>query len=313
MTDSNMSDSSRQGSSMTSDLKDAAGQTYEDVRTKALDAVSRTTEAARSQAMEQAEVAKSTLADTAERLAQSVRQSVDSGDQSVQGKLMFAAADAISDMSNSLRGQSFQDLVGQVQSFARRNPGAFVAAAAAAGFALARFARSSATPPAPSYNDQYGSQYGSQSFGSSGSSYGSSSYGSGQGSSSGMGSSYGSGIGSSAMGGGMSSGTGYGSGTGDMGGSSSTGSFGSSSLGGGSGSGMGSGGSYAGTGSLGAGTGTGYGSGRPAGSSVSTSGMSTHDDLEDEAGSIADDGMGGGTASGTPNSTSDRSGTGYDR
>jgi hypothetical protein len=263
--------------------------------------------------MEQAEVAKSTLADTAERLAQSVRQSVDGGDQSVQGKLMFAAADAISDMSNSLRGQSFQDLVGQVQSFARRNPGAFVAAAAAAGFALARFARSSATPPAPSYNDQYGSQYGSQSFGSSGSS----SYGSGQGSSSGMGSSYGSGIGSSAMGGGMSSGTGYGSGTGDLGGSSATGSFGSSSLGGGSGSGMGSGmgsgGSYAGTGSLGAGTGTGYGSGRPAGSSVSTSGMSTHDDLEDEAGSIADDGMGGGTASGTPNSTSDRSGTGYDR
>ena len=101
MTDSNMSDSSRQGSSMTSDLKDAAGQTYEDVRTKALDAVSRTTEAARSQAMEQAEVAKSTLADTAERLAQSVRQSVEGGDQSVQGKLMFAAADAISDMSNS--------------------------------------------------------------------------------------------------------------------------------------------------------------------------------------------------------------------
>ena len=121
MTDSNMSDSSRQGSSMTSDLKDAAGQTYEDVRTKALDAVSRTTEAARSQAMEQAEVAKSTLADTAERLAQSVRQSVEGGDQSMQGKLMFAAADAISDMSTSLRGQSFQDLVGRAAESEHRH------------------------------------------------------------------------------------------------------------------------------------------------------------------------------------------------
>jgi len=57
------------------------------------------------------------------------------------------------------------------------------------------------------------------------------------------------------------------------------------------------------------------------GGSASTSGLSTTgDDMDDmdEAGSIADDGMGGGTASGgtgsaTPNSTRDSSGTGYDR
>ena len=43
MTDMNMSDASSQGSSTTSGIKDAAGQTYQEVRTKALDAVSRTT------------------------------------------------------------------------------------------------------------------------------------------------------------------------------------------------------------------------------------------------------------------------------
>ena len=46
--------------------------------------------------------------------------------------------------------------------------------------------------------------------------------------------------------------------------------------------------------------------------------MSTHDDDMDEAGSIADDGMGGGTqagtsGSGTSNSTSGGTGSGYDR
>jgi hypothetical protein len=54
MTDMNTSDANSQGfsqgSSTTSGLKDAAGQTYQEVRSKALDAVSRTTEAARSQA-----------------------------------------------------------------------------------------------------------------------------------------------------------------------------------------------------------------------------------------------------------------------
>jgi hypothetical protein len=43
------------------------------------------------------------------------------------------------------------------------------------------------------------------------------------------------------------------------------------------------------------------------GGAVSTSGMSTTGDVDDEPGSIADDGLGGGTASGTSGSTgSDR-------
>ncbi|MBP1806419.1 hypothetical protein [Rubellimicrobium aerolatum] len=254
MSDTNMSDSTGQGSSMTGGLSDAGRQTYEQVKSKAMEAMPKITEAAKSQAMEQAETAKDALASTGERLAQSLRSGVEGGDESIQARLMAAAADTVSDWSNQLRGRSFQEIVGQAESFARRNPGAFVAAAALAGFALARFARASA--PSKSYG------------------------------SSGLGS--------------------YGAG-----------SFGDSSMG----SGLGSGGSFAGTDSYGAGTGSGYGSGRAAGL-VSTTGMSTHDDDLDDVGSIADDGMGGGSATtgttgdvgtATPNSTGDRTGSGYDR
>jgi hypothetical protein len=230
MTDSNMSDATRQGSSTTSGLSEAGRETYQQVKSKAMDAVSRTTEAAKSQAMGQAETAKDALADTGERLAESLRGALDGGDESVQARLMAAAADTVSQMSHSLRGRSFNQLLSDAEAFARRNPGAFVAAAALAGFALARFARASA----PS---QQGGEYGGQSYGA-------------------------------------------------MGGSSM-------------------------------GTGAGMGAGYPTGHHVSTSGMSTHDDDMDEAGSTADE-MGGGlgsgsVGSGTPNSTSDTSGTGYDR
>jgi hypothetical protein len=49
------------------------------------------------------------------------------------------------------------------------------------------------------------------------------------------------------------------------------------------------------------------------GASASTPGLNTTGDEDDVPGSMADDGLGGGTASATPNSTSDSSGTGYDR
>jgi ElaB/YqjD/DUF883 family membrane-anchored ribosome-binding protein len=250
MTDSNMSDATRQGTSTTGSLSEAGRETYQQVKSKAYDAMSRTTEAAKTQAMDQAETAKDALADTGERLAQSLRSALDGGDDSVQARLMGAAADTVSDLANSLRGRSFNQLLSDAESFARRNPGAFVAAAALAGFALARFARASAS------SSSHDSQYGGQSYGAAG-------------------------------------GTTYGSGG-----------MGDSSMGAGSGSGMGSGGGYAGAGAFGAGTGAGYGAGRGMGGHVSTSGMSTHDDDLDEAGSIADDGLGGGTGAGTPNSTS---------
>jgi hypothetical protein len=245
MTDNNMSDATSQGTSTSGGLAETGRGAYEQAKSKAMDAMSRTTEAAKAQAMDQAETAKDALASSAERLAQSLRGATDGGDDSVQARLMAAAADTITDMSNSLRGRSFNQILSDADAFARRNPGAFVAAAALAGFALARFARASAS-------SGQGSGYGGSSYGSPG--------------------------------------------------------MGGSAMGGASGSGMGSGGGYAGSASFGVGTGAAYG----AGHHVSTSGMSTHDDDMYEPGSMADDGLGGGTmgGTGTSGSTTDRGGSG---
>ncbi|TNC72448.1 hypothetical protein [Rubellimicrobium roseum] len=313
MSDTSMSDSTTgQGSQGTSTtgLSGSGSDTMQQVKSKAMDAVSRGTEAARSQAMSQAETAKDALADTGERLAQSLRSAVDGGDDSIQARLMAAAADSVSEWSDQLRGRNFQDLLRQTESFARRNPGAFVAAAALAGFALARFARASSSSGSSSYGssqDSYGGAYGMESGATGGQSYGS------YGSSGSMGGTMGSG-GQSYGGSGMGGASGFGSST-RMGGMESSGMGATGDMGGSSGSGLGSGGSYAGAGSYGVGTGAGYAAGRPG---VSTTGMSTHDDDGDEAGSIADDGLGGGSASGgtgsaTPFSSGDSSSTDRNR
>ena len=47
-------------------------------------------------------------------------------------------------MTDRLRNNSMSDLVATTKAFARRNPGAFAAGAAVAGFALARFMQASA-------------------------------------------------------------------------------------------------------------------------------------------------------------------------
>jgi len=307
MTYNDQSDPSRQGgASMTSSLAGTGRETLETVKSQAMDAVSRTTEAARSQALSQAETAKDTLADTGERLAQSLRSAVDGGDDSIQARLMSTAADGISEFSNSLRGRSLNDLWGQVDSFARRNPGAFVAAAALAGFALARFARSSSSSASSS---SYGS-----------SSYGSSQYG-------GMGGSMGSGMGSYS---GMGSSSGMGSGMGSGGDYAGSGGFGvGTGMGYGAGrvqaghvntSGMTTHGEDLDDGTLGAdaltedtmGSGTGLGGGLGGLSSGGSTGMGAGTTGTGATGDI-DEFDADSSGTGTSNSSSDSSRTGYDR
>ena len=136
-------------------LAQTGRETYQDVKGRAVDAASRTASAARAEALDRAETAKDTIADEGRRLADSLR--AQGGDDSIQAKVLNVVADSVSDLSDSLRGRSFADLLSEAQSFARRNPGAFVAAAALAGFALARFARASA----PQESEDLGGAYGS--------------------------------------------------------------------------------------------------------------------------------------------------------
>ncbi|MXP62484.1 hypothetical protein E0493_03835 [Roseomonas sp. M0104] len=60
-----------------------------------------------------------------------------------------SAADSVDSLATALRERSVGDLVGEVNEFARRQPVAFFGAAMVAGFALTRFARSSARDTYP--------------------------------------------------------------------------------------------------------------------------------------------------------------------
>lgn len=144
-------------------LAQTGRETYRDVKGRAVDAASRTASAAKAEAMDRAETAKDTIADEGRRLADSLRSASQGGDDSVQAKVLNVVADSVSDLSESLRGRSFEELMTQAQGFARRNPGAFVAAAALAGFAIARFARASTPEP-----DAPAEGFGAVSYGSAG-------------------------------------------------------------------------------------------------------------------------------------------------
>jgi hypothetical protein len=85
------------------------------------------------------------------------------------------AADSIESVANSLRERSVGDLMQEATSFARQQPGAFFGAAVLAGFAIARFAKSSASGVATQHSlGHAGSGYGNTGYGgtSQGVSYG---------------------------------------------------------------------------------------------------------------------------------------------
>jgi hypothetical protein len=66
------------------------------------------------------------------------------------------AADSIESVANSLRERSVGDLMQEATSFARQQPGAFFGAAVLAGFAIARFAKSSASGVATQHSLGHG-------------------------------------------------------------------------------------------------------------------------------------------------------------
>lgn len=137
-----------------SDAKDTVVEAGRDLlaqaKTRVADAASGAGAALRDGAEARAEAGRDMLADEGHRLAQSLRDAAaDQGDGTLQGRLLDTVAGSVANVAEGLRGRSLQSMLAQTESFARRNPGAFVAGAALAGFALARFARASA-PAAPS-------------------------------------------------------------------------------------------------------------------------------------------------------------------
>lgn len=71
-------------------------------------------------------------------------------DLPIAGKYIRKAASQVDNVADSIRTGDFHDLVRNAQSFARRQPTAFLGIAALAGFAAVRFLKSSSDAPAGS-------------------------------------------------------------------------------------------------------------------------------------------------------------------
>jgi vacuolar-type H+-ATPase subunit E/Vma4 len=64
-------------------------------------------------------------------------------EQAVAARFVNEAADSLHHVAQSIESTSIDDMMDQVNRFARRNPGAFVIGAVLAGVALGRFAKAS--------------------------------------------------------------------------------------------------------------------------------------------------------------------------
>lgn len=95
-------------------------------------------------AVEKADAARESLSDVGERLAATLqRASAEDSDDALKSRVLSSVAQGLTSASDALRQRSVADLGSDIRTLAKRHPGAFMAAAAVAGFAAARFVRSS--------------------------------------------------------------------------------------------------------------------------------------------------------------------------
>ena len=98
----------------------------------------------RDAAVEKADAARESLSDVGDRLAATLQNaSADTEDDALKARVLSSVAQGLTNASDSLRQRSVAEIGADVRDLARRHPGAFVAAAALAGFMAARFIRSS--------------------------------------------------------------------------------------------------------------------------------------------------------------------------
>jgi hypothetical protein len=125
--------SSRQSSSLDTDkLKDKASQAAEQIKARGKDKL---------------ETGKKTAAAGMEQLAGVLDEATESLERSEQQSLAGYAqelAGSVRSFANNLRDRSVDDLIGETQTLARRNPTLFFFGSVAVGIALSRFVKASA-------------------------------------------------------------------------------------------------------------------------------------------------------------------------
>jgi hypothetical protein len=103
---------------------------------------------------------KSAGADYVGSLADTIRRAAGEfdGDLPIAGTYIRKAASQVEGVADTIRSGNFNDLVRGAQSFARRQPTAFLGMAALAGFGIVRFLKSSADDPKADGDRQMGGE-----------------------------------------------------------------------------------------------------------------------------------------------------------
>lgn len=102
-------------------------------------------------AMNAAEQGKTRATEAIDGVARAVHDAAGNLEQQVSPQVAqyaHRAADALDEISQSLRGKSVDQLLVDARNFARRSPAIAIGAAVAVGFALSRFLKATSAPPA---------------------------------------------------------------------------------------------------------------------------------------------------------------------
>jgi hypothetical protein len=163
-------------------LTDKLQQAGEDVKQRASDAFTATSDVAREKFDELGAAARETAghaadkvneqvsaqqragSDYAMRFAKNIRGAAKAFEQDtpIAARTIEMAADYVEDAAGKMRNGSLNDVMDGVTSFARRQPAAFLGLSVLAGFAVVRFLKASATGA----SSRPGSQHSTQSHGS---------------------------------------------------------------------------------------------------------------------------------------------------
>jgi hypothetical protein len=138
------SDAMEEGRSRIGGMMDKAQDMAQDTKEAIVSGAGSTLSAVKDVAVEKADVARESLSDVGQRLASTLERASAEGDSdALKSRVLTSVAHGLTSASDALRQRSVVDLIEDVKALAKRHPGAFMAAAAVAGFAAARFIRSS--------------------------------------------------------------------------------------------------------------------------------------------------------------------------
>ena len=128
-----------------SDLAGTSGEKLKEQASELADAAKDVASQATDRLRETMSEQKGAGADYVGKLAETMRRAAREFDNDlpVAGKFIRQAASQVENVSDSIRTGELKDLVSNAQTFARRQPAAFLGLAALAGFAVVRFLKSS--------------------------------------------------------------------------------------------------------------------------------------------------------------------------